>query len=444
MTHLVRKGLNLPLKGAPTTQVDALQQSTTFAVSPDDYQGMIPKMAVREGDKVAAGDTIFYHKSDDRLSAIAPVSGTVKAIVRGAKRRILRVEMSADSTTTYKQHAAGLPADADALKARLTETGLWTLLEMRPYARMVNPDDAPKAIFVNAMATAPFAPEASIALSGRDAGFEAGLKALKLLAPRVVLSLDVNESAKSLTQADAEIHRFSGKHPAGNTSVHISRVDPLNKGEVVWTLDAESVAIMGDALLSGEAKLDRTLTLGGTGFRQPRYVKAIPGMNLETAMGSEMHNDRPYRLINGSVLTGRATSADGFLAFGVNQLTAIPEGQGTDFLGWVLPGFGKFSVSRTFPAFLSPKKQYDLSTKLNGEDRNFVVTGEYDKVFPFDIYPSQLLKAAWANDMERMEQLGIYEVAPEDFALCEVVCTSKQSLQSLIREGLDLIYSEMN
>ncbi|MDG1253047.1 MAG: Na(+)-translocating NADH-quinone reductase subunit A [Schleiferiaceae bacterium] len=443
-THTIRKGLNLPMVGAPSTQVEDFPLGTSFAVNPDEFVGVAPKLSVKEGDTVKAGQAIFFDKKDARIQITSPVSGTVRAIVRGAKRRLDQIQIEADATTSYHDFGKGLPKDAEAAKATLLASGAWTLLEMRPFARVANPDDAPKAIFVNGMSSAPFATEASIAIAGREEAFTAGLKVLNLLAPKTVLSLHAEESAPVLTQATGvEIHRFSGKHPAGNTSVHIAALSPLNKGEVIWAISAQDVAIIGDLFLKGHYCLDRILSVAGSGINAPHYFRLRGGMNLATFFAANGKKGA-YRYISGSVLSGQSIGAEGYLQLNSQQLTVIPEGQGTDFMGWVLPGFGKFSNSRTFMSWLSPGKKYDLTTKLHGEERAFVVTGQYDQVFPFDIYPNQLLKAVWAKDLERMEALGIYELAPEDFALCEVICTSKQPLQHMVREALDLLHTEMN
>ena len=443
-THTIRKGLNLPLLGEPSVQVDEAPLSSSFALNPEEFTGLSPKLAVKEGDAIQAGQCIFFDKKNSRVQVTSPVSGTVKAVVRGEKRRLLRVVLAADASTTYYNFGSGMPNTAKDALDKLLNSGAWTVFQMRPYGRIANPDDQPKAIFVNGMATAPFATEASIALSGKEEAFAAGLEVLGHLSPRTVLSLEASESFPALTQAKGvEIHRFAGKHPAGNTSVHIAAVSPLNKGEVVWTLTAQDVALIGTLFLTGEYRCDRVITAGGSGFSNPRYFRVRGGMNLESFFQAEVKAGS-YRYISGSVLTGASIGATGYLGVNAQQLTVIPEGKGTDFLGWVLPGIGKFSVSRTFLSFLSPGKKYDLTTKLHGEERAFVVTGQYDQVFPFDIFPNQLLKAIWAKDLERMEVLGIYEVVPEDFALCEVICTSKQPLQAMVSEGLDLLYAEMN
>jgi Na+-transporting NADH:ubiquinone oxidoreductase subunit A len=265
-----------------------------------------------------------------------------------------------------------------------------------------------------------------------------------LLSPRTVLSISANETAPALTKASGvEIHQFKGPHPAGTTSVHINRISPLNKGEVVWTLNYQDVVVIGHLARTGNLKLERVVSLCGTGIAKPRAITAVAGAHLETFLSAEM-KPGAYRVVSGSVLTGASVGTSGYLGYYASQITVLPEGQGTDFFGWVIPSFGKWSISRTLFSWLTPSKKYDLNTKQHGEDRAFVVTGLYEKVFPFDILPMPLLKSMWSMDLEKMEQLGAYEVVPEDFALCEVICPSKQELQKLAEEALDLLYTEMN
>jgi Na+-transporting NADH:ubiquinone oxidoreductase subunit A len=442
--HTVRKGLDLPILGAPEALVDGHLSASVYAVRPSDFRGLVPKLAVKEGDRVLAGDVLFTDKADPRIRITSPVSGEVARIERGEKRKILAVVVLADSQQEYRKFTSGTPANREDAINWLLESGAWSLVESRPYGRIASPDAQPKAVFVNGMATEPLAVAPVVALAGREEDFAMGLQVVGLLSKRTVLSIAANETAAALTKASGvELHQFKGPHPSGTTSVHINQISPLNKGEVVWTLNYQDVAIIGHLARTGNFKLERVLSLSGTGIAKPRAVTAVAGANLETFLSTELKSGN-YRVISGSVLTGTKVSKSGYLTYYASQLTAIPEGEGTDFFGWVLPSFAKWSVSRTLFSWLTPSKKYDLSTKQHGEDRAFVVTGLYEKVFPFDILPMPLLKAMWAKDLEKMEQLGAYEVVPEDFALCEVVCPSKQELQKLAEEALDLLYTEMN
>ena len=442
--HTVRKGLDLPILGAPDALVDGHLRASVYAVRPSDFRGLVPKLAVKEGDRVLAGDVLFTDKVDPRIRITSPVSGEVARVERGEKRKILAVVVLADSQQEYRKFTSGTPANREDAINWLLESGAWSLVESRPYGRIANPDAEPKAVFINGMATEPLAVAPAVALAGREEDFAMGLQVLGLLSKRTVLSIAASETAPALTKGSGvELHQFKGPHPAGTTSVHINQVSPLNKGEVVWTLNYQDVVILGHLARTGNLKLERVLALSGTGIAKPRAITAVAGANLEAFLNAELKSGN-YRVISGSVLTGTKVSKTDYLTYYASQLTAIPEGEGTDFFGWVLPSFAKWSVSRTLFSWLTPSKKFDLNTKQHGEDRAFVVTGLYEKVFPFDILPMPLLKAMWAKDLEKMEQLGAYEVVPEDFALCEVVCPSKQELQKLAEEALDLLYTEMN
>lgn len=442
--HIVRNGLDLPILGAPEAIVDGHLSASVYAVRPSDFRGLVPKLAVKEGDRVLAGDILFTDKANPQIAIASPVSGEVARIERGDKRKILAVVVLADAQQSYRSVSSGTPANREDAIQWLVGAGAWSLIESRPYGRIANPEAQPKAVFVNGMATEPLAVSPAVALAGREEDFAKGLQVISLLSPRTVLSIAANETAAALTKASGvEIHQFKGPHPSGTTSVHINRVSPINKGETVWTLNYQDVAIIGHLARTGNLKLERVVSLGGTGIAKPRAITATAGAQLETYLSTELKSGA-YRVISGSVLTGANVGKNGYLGYYASQITAIPEGQGTDFFGWVIPSFGKWSISRTLFSWLNPSKKYDLSTKQHGEDRAFVVTGVYDKVFPLDILPMPLIKAMWAKDLEKMEQLGAYEVVAEDFALCEVVCPSKQELQKLAGEAIDLLYTEMN
>ena len=443
-THIIRKGLNLPLVGKPSDKVNFSEFPNSFALRPSEFIGLNPKLNVKVGDKVKAGECIFHDKSNDKILITSPVSGEITAIDRGPKRRLDAIVIRPDEKCDSINFGKEFPIEKEKIISKLLLSGAWSLLQMRPYGCIANPMDAPKAIFVNGMASSPFASKPSISLNGKEEFFTAGLKVLNSLSNRTILSISLDEESKILTQArGVELHRFSGPHPSGNTSVHISKISPINKGDIVWTISAQDVAIIGQLFISGEYHLDRVIAAGGSGMKEPGYFNVRGGQSM---LGFFNENVKPgnYRFISGSVLTGNNIGKEGYLGYLSKQITIIPEGENTDFLGWVLPGFSKYSFSKAYFSWLFPNRKYDLTTKLNGEERAFVVTGQYDKVFPFDIFPNQLLKSIWAEDLEKMEELGIYEIVPEDFALCEVICTSKQPLQEMVRKGLNVLYAEMN
>lgn len=444
--HRVRKGYDLKLVGSPTEELVKAPHPQRVILYPDDFKGFSPKLSVKEGDRILAGDAVFHSKGDATLIIPSPVSGTVSRVVRGDKRLLLHVEIDADAQTEFRSFGAAEPQSMDrsAIIEKLKASGVWSLVQMRPYGIVAKPSDQPKAVFVNSMDTAPHAPHIAVQLSGREQEFTTGMEALKKLSDRTVLSVREGASLPVFESISGiEVHAFSGPHPSGNTSVHIQHLAPLNKGEVIWTLTAQDVCAVGALFMTGTCRLDRVISVTGAGVAEPKHMTVIPGSRISDVVGRTVQSEG-MRIISGNVLTGKQVSMEDALHFYHHQISTLPEGDQPDFLGWLLPGFDKFSLSRTFFSWLTPSKTFALDTNMHGEQRNFVMTGQYERVFPFDIYPLQLLKAMWASDIDKMEQLGIYEIVEEDFALCEVICTSKQPLQELVREALDTVHSEMN
>ncbi len=423
-------------------------KAEVFAIKPTDFHGLVPKLVVREGDQVKAGDVLFYDKYNDAIKYNAPVSGVVKAVVRGEKRRILEVQIQADSTTQFKDFGARAAKGAkrEDLIQHLLEGGLWPVIEQRPFSIVANPEDKPRDIFVTGFDSSPLAPDADFVLDGSEAEFQEGMDALNVLAGDQKVHLSYKKGTSKLTAIqNAELHEVSGPHPAGNVGVQIHAIKPLNKGEVVWTLRAQDVVNIGRFLKTGKFDLQRVVAITGSEVTDRKYVKVTVGTNVANILKGKL-TDGNNRVISGNVLTGDKIGQDGFLGFYHHQITVIPEGDEPLFFlteGWLAPGLNDFSLSHAFPTWLMPKsKKFKLTTNQHGEDRAFVVTGQYEKVFPFDIYPVQLVKSIIVNDIDAMEKLGIYEVAPEDFALCEYSCTSKINVQSIVRQGLDVIKEE--
>lgn len=448
-TVKLRKGLDIRLLGEANKVKSELVLPKTVSIKPTDFHGMIPKMVVKEGETVKAGQCIFYNKYSETVKCVSPVSGTVEAIVRGEKRKILEIIISVDSEIQYE---AGSPVDVNSMsseqvKEKMLASGLWMYVRQRPIDIVANPKNEPKAIFVSAFDSSPLAPDFDYVLHGKGEEFQAGLDALKkLTAGTVHLTLNGKAPADvAFTESKGvQINKIIGKHPAGNVGTQIHHIDPINKGEFVWTVNAQDVAIIGRYFLTGKYDARKTIAVTGSEIRDPQYVEVISGSNVSHVLGGHITSDN-VRVISGNVLTGDKISEDGHLGFYHNQITVIPEGNQLKFSltkGWMGPGFDKFSNSRLFPTFLLAGKKFRLDTNTNGEERAFVVTGELERVFPFDILPMQLAKAAITDDIDGMEALGIYEVAPEDFALCEYVCTSKIDIQDKIRQGLDLIQDE--
>ena len=447
-TVSIRKGLDIRLKGEAIKEISTLPLSELVSISPLDFHGLNPKLVVKEGDTVKAGDAIFFDKAHESVMYCTPASGVVKAIVRGEKRRILEVLIETDAEQNYRQSDPINVANAtlEEVKSKMLANGLWPLVKQRPLDVVADPNQTPKAIFVTAFDSSPLAPDFNFVLEGREKDLQAGLIVLsKLTTGKVHLNINPNQSSAFSSISGVEINKFSGKHPVGNVGTQIHHIDPINKGEFAWTLNAIDVAIIGHFFNTGIFDLTRTIALTGSEVSNPQYYKVVPGTSMESIVSGKVKGNH-VRYISGNVLTGERKELNNYLGYYHNQVTIIPEGDQYKFFltqGWLGLGFDKFSNSRLFPTFLMPKsKQFVLDTNTNGEERAFVVTGELDRVFPFDILPMQLVKAAITNDIDGMENLGIYEVAPEDFALCEYVCTTKIDIQDKIRQGLDVIAKE--
>ena len=440
------KGLDIKLIGIAEKTTTNVSLSGVYAIKPEDFHGITPKLVAKEGAKVKAGDTLFYSKSDERILFPSPVSGEVVEVVRGARRKVLAIKIAADSTQEYKDFGTKDAAkmSAQEVKNHLFASGCWPFVKQRPYDVVANPNQVPKAIFVSAYASAPLATDVDYILGGKEAELQAAITAVsKLTEGKVHISVDANANSLLEKLNGVEIHKVSGPHPSGNVGTQISKIDPINKGEVVWVITPQDLVVIGELLLTGKFNATRTIALTGSKFNKPQYVTAIAGANIADIVANNLVNDNT-RIISGNVLSGTQVNEEGFICYYDNQITAIPEGDDYELFGWTKPVFNKVSTSRALTfSWLTPKKKYDLNTNTNGEHRAFVVTGSYENVFPLDIYPMQLLKAFMYKDLDEMEALGGYEIAPEDFALTEFICVSKQPHQKIIREGLDLMREEL-
>jgi Na+-transporting NADH:ubiquinone oxidoreductase subunit A len=445
----IRRGYDIKLKGAAEKSTTDLPTSDIIAIKPPDFMAVIPKLLVEPGDEVLAGQALFFDKDRPNLRFPSPVSGEVAEIVRGAKRRILEVRILADrKETRYAKFPKEDPAKLDRAKViqQLLDSGCWHYIRQRPFSIIADSVDVPKAIFVSCFDSAPLAPDMAYIIGQEKENFQAGLQVLSVLA-NGNLQLGIRANGAGLTENDLggissdNIHQFKGPHPAGNVGIQIHHVAPIQPGEKVWFVQPQDVTIIGRLFLEGRYRADRIVALTGSCVKQPQYFRACTGQGLESIVGDQL-NAENCRIIQGNVLTGKKSSAADFLSFYTNQITVIPEGDQPEFLGWLLPGLKKLSLSRTYFSWLAPNRVYDLDTNMHGEERAFVMTGQYDKVLPMNIMPVMLLKSILARDIERMEQLGIYEVAEEDFALCEFVCTSKIEVQKIISEGLEYMQTE--
>lgn len=447
-TIRIRKGLDIKLVGEADKVKTNVDFAGEYAIKPTDFHGLVPKLHVKAGDKVQAGSILFHDKYNENIMFRSPIAGEVTEILRGAKRRILEVRIKSDAENSYESIGTiDGSADREAIINYLTNGGLWPLIKMRPVDVIANPSETPKAIFISAFDSSPLAPDYDFVLHGEQENFQRGLDLLgKLTTGKVHLTLNgkSNADATFTNAKGVQINKIYGKHPAGNVGTQIHKIEPINKGEIVWTINPQDVAIIGKCAISGNFDLSKVIAVTGSKIKNPKYVKAIVGAKVSNILGDN-YDAESVRVISGNVLTGDNVGDKGYLGYYHSQVTAIPEGDEPKFMltkGWLSPGFGRFSNSRAYLSWLMPNKKYDLDTNLNGEERAFVVTGEMDKVFPFDIYPMQLVKSIMYNDIDLMEKLGIYEVAPEDFALCEFVCTSKINIQETVREGLDVIQKE--
>ena len=442
MSNIIRikKGLDIPLAGSASGAESTDNLTERYGIVPDDFPGYTWKAAVKAGDSVLEGDALLYAKEDERLCLTSPVSGTVEEIHRGERRKIEYVSVKKDGGQKSKKFEAG--KGKEWLINMLLRSGLFAMMRQRPFDIVPFINVVPRDIFVTAFDTAPLAADIPASVDASD--LEAGLKALSTLTEgKVYLSV---RRGSGMTSSVAEVYEFEGPHPAGNVGTQIAAISPINKGETVWTLDAVTAARIGHLVLTGESDYTAYVALTGEDMENPHIVKTLVGASLSTLLKGELKTkDENIRVISGNVLTGvKVDAKDGFLRYPYRQITAIDEGDSADeFMGWASVDPKKYSVKHSFPAFLRGLgKPFHFDARVKGGHRAMIMSGEYDKVFPMDIYPEYLIKAIMANDIEKMEQLGIYEVAPEDFALPEFVDTSKIELQKLVREGLDYLRKE--
>ena len=443
----LRKGLDINLKGKPANEVTTLPASDAYSLVPDDFTGVTPKVVVKEQVYVLAGEALFIDKNHPEVKFVSPVSGVVTSVERGARRKVMNIIVAPDKEQQYADFGKKDPAilTGEQVKAELLEAGLFAFMRQRPYDVIANPEEAPRAIFVSAFDSAPLAPDFELQLKGEEVNFQTGLDALAKIA-KVYLGISVNQKSAALTQAkNVIINAFDGPHPAGNVGVQINHVAPVNKGEVVWTIGAEAVIFIGRLFNEGKVNMTRTVALTGSEFVKPCYVKMLLGAKLDNVFKGHVTTGKNLRYISGNVLTGKQVNAEGsYLGAFHSQLTVIPEGNDVhELLGWIMPRVNDFSTSRSYFSWLQGKKEYVMDARIKGGERHMIMSGEYDSVFPMDIYPEYLVKAIIAGDIDKMEALGIYEVAPEDFALCEFVCSSKVEVQRIVREGLDALRAEM-
>ncbi|WP_298365313.1 Na(+)-translocating NADH-quinone reductase subunit A [uncultured Lutibacter sp.] len=442
----IKKGLDIKLKGKAEKVTNDASSSSIYTIKPEDFHSIIPKLSVKVGEKVKAGEALFYNKANEDMKFVSPVSGELVDIIRGEKRKILELKVSAESSQQFKDFGTKNPNEmnGEEVKAHLLASGCWPFIKQRPYDVVANVAKSPKAIFISGHSSAPLAANYNYVLNGKEKELQAAITAISKLTSGSV-HVSVGKEGKSPLEGlnNCTVHKVSGPHPSGNVGTQIAKIDPINKGEVVWIVTPQDLVIIGELLLTGKFNAERIIALAGSSVKDPQYYTTKIGASIDSITKGKL-KDKTNRIISGNILTGKAQTSKGALGFYDNIVTVIPEGNDYELFGWTTPVFKKISTTRALTfSWLSPKKKYNLNTNTNGEHRAFVVTGQYEEVFPLDIFPMQILKACMYSDLDEMEALGMYEVAPEDFALTEFVCISKQPHQEIIRKGLDLMLKEI-
>lgn len=446
---VLKKGLNIPIAGEAELRVSKAIAPGIVAVCPTDFKGLLPRLLVKEGDSVLCGSPVIADKKNPDILLASPVSGTVKELVRGDKRKLLAVLIEADdeqkSVDFGKKDVDGL--DADAVRSAILQAGLWPWLVQRPYGILANPLETPRDIFVSAFNSAPLAADSEFCYDGEVKAIQAGVSALaKLTAGKVHVSLEAGREHSPLARLqNAEIHFFKGKHPAGNVGVQIANIKPIQKGETVWTVSPAGLAAIGKLFVTGKYNVSRKVAVCGPMAIEPSYIQTVPGMPMKTLAPFYGNLPEGVRFISGNVLSGRNVGEAGYLGFFDDQITLIREGVDKELLGWARPlRYKQYSRDHSYFSWLTPWRKYEMDTNLHGGPRAFMMNdGYYSKVLPMDIYPVYLAKACLASDIDKMERFGIYEVLPEDLATCEFIDPSKNNIQDIIAQGIDLMLKEM-
>lgn len=445
----IKKGIDIHLVGEAKKEMKVYEPAL-YAIKPLDFIGVVPKMHVAEGDDVKVGTVLFHDKKNEGIFFTSPVSGKVKAIVRGEKRVILQVVVESDGKYEAIDFGKADPSKLtrNEVIEKMVQSGTWTMLRQRPYSTIANPQDEPKCVVVSMFDTAPMAPDNNFIVAGKMESIKAGVEALaKLTNGKVYLNVNSSETKKALealnfSAKNVSVNEFQGPHPAGNVSTQLNVLSPINKGETVWYTYAQNLVAIGNLFLTGNYDSNRVVAFTGSEVKEPAYYQTRIGADM-SGLYSNITSEN-VRIISGNVLTGKKINGDNFLGFYDSQISVIPEGDHYQLFGWLAPNFKKFTSTNTMGASLCKKSRKVLDTNLNGGIRPLIMTGNFEKVFPFDIYPMQLIKACIIKDIDQMEELGIYEIDAEDFALCEVIDPSKTPIQQIIREGLELLRKEMN
>jgi len=444
----IKRGLDIKLVGVPEKNLKETVSSKSYGIKPTDFPGITPKVVSKVESDVKAGTTLFYDKYNPDVVFTSPISGKITAINRGERRRILEFVIEPDGKNESESFKKEKPENLskDEIKENILKSGCWPFIRQRPFNIIPKPEITPRDIFITSFNSAPLTADLNFIVKDHFSAFQTGVNALtKLTDGKVYLGIRAGEISNPFSNtANAEKYEFSGPHPAGNAGIQINKIKPVNKGDVVWTLNAADVIIIGRLFETGTYNPMRIIALGGSEIEHPQYYKTLLGTKLSVLTSGQLKNEEiKKRFISGDVLTGEKISENDYIGFYDTCVSVIPEGDKPEFFGWAKPGLNKFSFSRTFFSWLTPNKEHVLDANIHGGERPFIVTGELDKVFPMDIYPLQLIKSVMIKDLDLMEELGIYEVAEEDFALCEVINTSKIEIQKIIRDGFDFAIKEL-
>lgn len=444
--YKIKKGLDLRLQGEAAASLEVKPLGKEYALMPTDFPGIVPRAVVKEGDRILAGQPLFVDKATEQIRFVSPVSGTVAAVERGDRRKLLRFRVSADKEQASQKFEVKEPADltGDEVKALMLQSGVFAFVRQRPYDVVASPADTPKAIFVSTFSKMPLAADFSFVAKGQEEDFKAGVRALSKIARTCVGICPEQINSALLPIEEAEVYVFDGPNPSGNVGVHINHVAPVNKGEVVWTLGAEMTVALGRLLRTGELRLTRRIAVAGSCVKDPHYVETLIGSALADILAGQIVSDIHVRVINGNPFVGYKSAETDFLGAFSTEVCVIPEGDDVEEpFGWIAPRLNDFSVSRSYVSWLFGKKRaYNLDCRIKGSERHLIMSAEYERVFPMDIYPTYLVKAILTGDIDRQEALGIYEVAPEDFAVAEFIDSSKLEVQRIVREGLDILRKE--
>ena len=443
----LKRGFNIRLKGAAEAVLEDAPAPKSVALKPTDFPDLTPKLSVKADAQVKAGDALFFDKYNPEILFTSPVSGTVQAVNRGERRKILEIVVEPDGKNEHCEFTKADPSklSREQVRDQLLKSGLWPFIKQRPYGVLAKPTDVPNNIVISAFDSAPLAPDYDFLFSKEKSALQTGIDAVsKLTDGKVYLGLSPEQSSGVFASLkNVETNTFSGPHPAGNVGIQISKICPIGKSDIIWTLTPQVLVFIGRLFENGKVDFSKTIALTGSEVKAPKYVKTIHGTKLDDLLKSKTKGDVKERIISGNVLTGTKVDTDNYLGFFDQQITVIPEGDEYEFMGWAVPGFDKFSASKAFFSKLLPKKEYVLDANMHGGERAFVLTGQYEKFLPMDILPVHLLKSILVNDIDKMEQLGIYELVEEDLALCEYACTSKIKAQAILREGINSMIKEL-